>query len=185
MYQLKKQGLIDNLVVSFYINSDCHKNGDDNKFCSHIKFGSWDRIGVTPGYDMKFIRTVSTSTWDMNIKRMKIGNKLKSWSTGLYTVRLSPELPYVYLPQSLYEWTISTINDEYRGKYHIDPCNKDANKCRFPVGCDIIEQGNMRFWLFLADDVNGNHILEFPQEQFFLSGTLFGDDAKSCYIPIF
>jgi hypothetical protein len=39
IWQLKNQGKIDHMVVSFYTDQDS----------SFVKFGSWDPLGIKPG----------------------------------------------------------------------------------------------------------------------------------------
>ena len=67
LYQLKNQGLIDHMTVSFYVSD---KNRADK---STIKFGSYDEIALHPDHKLRLLRTSSRSTWDLDANEIKLG----------------------------------------------------------------------------------------------------------------
>lgn len=56
LWQLKSKGVIDHLVVSFYVNLN-----EGNS--SQIKFGSFDRIALSQGYHLTMYKTLDTQSW--------------------------------------------------------------------------------------------------------------------------
>lgn len=91
------------------------------------------------------VRTKTYGTWDLNVSSWSIANNniipLNNLDTK-HLLRLSPELPYVYLPDNLYDMFVKTINDIYVDEpAYPDPiCDPAANKCKFPVNCAVVKR---------------------------------------------
>ena len=130
--QLQTQGLIDHLVVSFYVNADCSAE----EYCSHIKFGSYDRSSMLDGHELELLSTANWATWDLNINKLTIGSRIKPLGAGTASVRISPELPYLYFPDSLYDHFLATINSLYSD--HGTICDKKTNRCKFNRNCILV-----------------------------------------------
>jgi len=96
---------------------------------------------MMPGEELQIVRTNSYSTWDLKTNTIRIGPYVLPLTTkDGYLLRFSPELPYLYLPESIYDRVIQKINKVYKDEYSIDICNKSANKCRFPVSCAVVKK---------------------------------------------
>lgn len=156
--QLQNQGLIDHLVVSFYIDSECRNKSN---FCSHIKFGSYDQVSIKAGEELTMIRTDHWGTWDLNVNKLTIGNLNKKLAQDENHVKLSPELPYLYLPSSLYEVFIDRVNLLYDGTQWKPICDKEMNRCRFGMHCVVVEKKGigLKFNLY---DTNLEHEYVIP-----------------------
>jgi hypothetical protein len=90
MYQLKQNGIIDNLVASFYI-----KAAQGNS--SSIKFGSYDETGIAPGATLEMFATANKGTWNLNARNFKANNHdLSAGRTR--QVSFDMMLPYIYIP---------------------------------------------------------------------------------------
>lgn len=58
MYQLKKNGYIDHLVVAFYTTGE--------RQTSLVKFGNYDEVGFADKNDFVTLITRNKGTWDLN-----------------------------------------------------------------------------------------------------------------------
>ena len=64
LYQLKKSGMIDNIIVSFWVRP---KSGNN----SQIKFGGWDESATSGPLNM--YKTVSPYSWAINADKITLG----------------------------------------------------------------------------------------------------------------
>jgi hypothetical protein len=66
LWQLKKSGMIENIVVAFYVMPDAGNH-------SQIKFGSWDRSAVDG--ELRMYTTLSTATWALTSSKFTLGSR--------------------------------------------------------------------------------------------------------------
>ena len=104
-------------------------------------------------------------------------------------MRLSPHLPYLYVPDTVYKWFVTKVNKEYKyleerltGK---PICDEDKNTCNFPVACDKVEYRQIDITLNLRDADGGSYPYEMPFTSLLVSGTEFGDSDDTCYLGVF
>lgn len=92
------------MVISFYLENN---DQDYETVKSVIKFGSMDLQGLKDDTKtengktkMRNIKTKNTGTWDLDLELMKLNIPALAEN---YTLRLEPQLPYVYLPPAIFE----------------------------------------------------------------------------------
>lgn len=92
LWQLKNSGVIDNIVVSFWVRP---KSGNN----SQIKFGSWDESATAGPLNM--YKTVSPYSWAINADKILLG--ATEIISELRYVELDPMYPYLYIPDADFE----------------------------------------------------------------------------------
>jgi len=97
-------------------------------------------------------------------------------------VRFSPQLPYIYLPESLYNKAVDQIEAIYGSKI----CDRDNNICKIEKKCSEVPRTNDFHISFdLKDDIS-SYTFELDYDAFFNSGFFFGDaTGSSCHVAIF
>jgi len=55
-----------------------------------------------------------------------------------YTLTIEPQLPFVYLPPSVFTSFVDAVNEKTKGKYNDPVCDVSKNACKFPVSCDKV-----------------------------------------------
>ena len=60
MLNLQKDKIIDNLIVSMFVN---YETGN-----SSMKFGSWDKQALKKGTKMELFKTKDTSSWAIPVE---------------------------------------------------------------------------------------------------------------------
>jgi hypothetical protein len=115
------------MTVSFFTRDD--KEGAS----STIKFGSMDQIALEKRKDIDVVRTSNNKSWDLAADQMKIGTEelIGAYDDGWKNlVRFEPQLPWIYLPQDLYEKFADYVNRKYRVIGQEIIC-RDGNVCKF------------------------------------------------------
>ena len=119
--------------MSFFVHLDdeSHTNSP-----STIKFGGWDPLNVDESDSIKFIRTFSrdNKSWDLKCNQLKLDDTDDGKTRFTGRIRMDPSLPYLYVPENLYQEFTTYINNKYGQKTKI--CLPEMNICRFPKSCD-------------------------------------------------
>jgi hypothetical protein len=87
--------MIDHMTMSFFVHLD-----DDNypDSPSTIKFGGWDPLSVDANDEIKFVRTIDKTTWDMKVNYLKLDSNADNDLRFEGRIRMDPGLPYLYVP---------------------------------------------------------------------------------------
>jgi len=98
-------------------------------------------------------------------------------------VRFSPQLPYLYLPEDIYEKVI----DQVESAYGETICDRDKNVCKIDKDCRSIPKDKDGSISFDLDDEISSYPFKLQYSDFFNSGIYFDDNAsdKTCYLVIF
>lgn len=124
LWQLRNQGMVDHMTISFFVHLDDNKYPNSG---STIKFGSWDPINVADDDEIKFVRTVDKTTWDMKVNYLKLDSNSDNDLRFEGRVRMDPGLPYLYVPQDVYDQFTGYMNTKYGAK----TCLPSLNICKF------------------------------------------------------
>ena len=91
---------------------------------SIIKFGSWDSNALKNGTELNIHRTESPKIWSLHGASMKFRTYVGVLSRR---VNLSPEYPYIYLPDPDWKKVQSILG--------AGVCNYDNNFCKLKGPC--------------------------------------------------
>ena len=97
-----------------------------------MKFGGYDQEAYVG--EMKYLRTRSNKTWEVELDNAKIGDLAIDLSPMTRFVHLELAYPYIYVPQTDFSKISKAIND----KYGISICNAKANRCFYNQPCSKI-----------------------------------------------
>jgi hypothetical protein len=127
------------LTLGFYLENDDIKI---NNAKSVIKFGGMDKQGLKDDSTksngkttLRRFRTKNKTTWDIGLEYAKVGT---SFLGKTLTVRMEPQLPYIYLPSDMYKTFSDYVNSRYATVYDNPVCNFSEKGCMFPVTCDKV-----------------------------------------------
>ena len=136
LYNLKKDGIVDHLIVSVYVNSETGK--------SMVLFGNWDKHAMkndehnTPL--LKFISAPSIKDWSLQ----GLSFEFKGTTTAISRkISIAPQYPHVYIPD--------TDFSKIRAKLGSSTCSTSSNYCKFEYPCsddkikDIYEDLDLKF----------------------------------------
>ena len=126
LYQLKESGMIENVMVSFFV-----KPGRGTQ--SSIKFGSWDPNAIASGFRM--YKTTSPHSWAVDAVQFKLGDT--DLGLGHRYIELNPMYPYLYLPDEDFKAFAAQIHTNYESWYQNDIC--DEGKCKWDKPCKEVE----------------------------------------------
>ena len=126
------------MTVSFYVTQPLNPAEEKLMGDSIIKFGSYDRSGLADGSVLTIIKTIKKETWDLRGQMFfTIGGKdvdLSGKDKHRMSVRLSPQLPYIYLSKSRFKMFGEEINKFYKEiDNHEEPCGEQS--CVFNKNC--------------------------------------------------
>lgn len=93
MYQLKKQGLIDHITLSFDLREEYGNT-------SYVKFGGFDRIAMANKTidEFKLFKTRDTSDWYLPVNGFETTNGNPFNYPGIISFELDPSVPFIYVP---------------------------------------------------------------------------------------
>jgi len=181
LYQLKKNGLIDHMTVSFFNTLNDNNNNPE----SSIKFGSMDDIGLQKGEKLTLLRTENKKTWDIKARKISFmgsDDVEESIMDSKMKVRLTPQLPYLYLPKNVYNSIIDKIEKSFGRTF----CDRNGNTCKLNWECSTIDVPDKSINIEMYDHTGASGILSIPYRTFFNSGMFFGDTpGHSCHLAIF
>jgi len=69
-------------------------------------------------------------------------------------VRLEPQLPYIYMPTSVYQKFADFVNVRFQNKFKENVCNYSTKTCMIPQPCKDVDIDI--FFTFKLDDGYGN-----------------------------
>ena len=94
--QLKEKEIIDNLI--FAISMDSRENFKN----ANIQVGSYSPGYIKEGEQLKLIKTTSKTSWAVQGKDFKIGDKtsegLPSFLSETRNIFFEPSSPFIYMP---------------------------------------------------------------------------------------
>ena len=130
------------MTLAYYIVENDY--ADEVK--SVIKFGAMDKEGLEKSQlsddkvELNRIRTKNKTTWDINLDNVAInhGGGKDKIATDL-SLRLEPQLPYIYFPGNVYKKFSEYINKEYEKIYMEPVCNFSKKACIFKMTCDKVQ----------------------------------------------
>lgn len=88
------------------------------------------------------VSTRSYLSWDINLDIFSVAKKtdfklpFNSESNPCF-LRVSPELPFVYLPDKLFTFFMDRMNTIFE---YEKPCNKANGVCKFEHGCSAVKK---------------------------------------------
>ena len=195
LLQLKRQGIIDHLVLAFYMgDKDCIFIPGQNSCTtsSTIKFGSYDKININPGSKLEMIHTDTFTSWDIHHVNLQIGDDYgphKVSHTNMF--KFQPELPYIYFPIDQWKYFVDIINVVFADLgYKI--CDVTTNVCKFRLPCKDVPSRNwkLRFTLEYFDESYNSiyHEISIDPKDMLYEGPELGEaDLKypTCRIGVF
>ena len=128
LWQLKDAGLIDHMVISFFV----HLTDSYKKMPSTIKFGSYDTSNIPVGEKITMIETMDKTTWDLQATKYTL-----SQADGIHgktRLRLHPGVPYLYVTERIWGEFSQTINEKFAQAL----CQPGTNLCKFDVRCSDV-----------------------------------------------
>lgn len=173
MWQLKNAGIIDHIVVSFYVRMESGNS-------SVIKFGSYDESGIEPGNALKVFKTLATNTWSLRANNFKLGTQTLS-HTGYRQVSLEPQLPYLYLPNADFQ----QFREKLTKIIGTPICSYGDNVCKFQSPCPgnpFASKMGMKIRIYdtiraMDYTIDGADLL--------IPAKNLGDSADHCYVGVF
>ena len=128
LYNLKRDGIIDHIIVSFYVNNETGK--------SMVDFGGWNKHAIKKDEDntplLKFISAPSTKDWSLN----GLSFEFKGTTTSISRkISIAPQYPHVYIPD--------TDFSKIRAKLGSSTCSTGSNYCKFNYPCSDDRIKNM------------------------------------------
>jgi hypothetical protein len=94
-----------------------------------------DQIAIKEGEELDLIRTTNVNTWNLQSRAISFFNGIHAIpGKDIYEsmmVSISPSLPYLYLPSSIYDKVIEFVEEWYT----ITLCDRSKNKCKFDKPC--------------------------------------------------
>ena len=124
---LVKDGLIDHKIVSIYTHMERGNH-------SIIKFGSWDSNALKKNTSLNLHKTESPKIWSLTGASMMFRTYV---GTLKRRINLSPEYPYIYLPDNDWKRIQSILGT--------DVCNYDNNFCKLKGPCSSQDKSSFDF----------------------------------------
>ena len=102
-----------------------------------------------------------------------------------YTLRLEPQLPYVYLPPNLYETFAEKVNALTKDKYDTPVCNLLDKACVYPMSCDKITDTSIYLTFKIKDGKGNYYTFGLNSRNLKLPGEELKHPGNYCYMPVF
>ena len=101
------------------------------------------------------------------------------------TMRFEPQLPFVYLPSSLWADLADRVNKKYAAIYVDPPCSLEAKVCFFKTTCDKVQDFTTFSSFRLNDKLGGYYTFSMDSSYMRVSGDKVNLEKDYCYIPLF
>lgn len=169
LYHMKSANYIDHLIFSIFLKF----GNDGEEATSHIKLGGFDQDSrvLRKGQSMTYLKTESTSEWQLSISNVTIGDQdvlnnmtfINDSFTGV-SLQLYPNLPFIYIPPE----DFTSLAKSLKKIYNETVC--DGFKCVFKKACREVFQHDINFTITIRDKSGKTAILMLDSNEMLISG---------------